>query len=300
MINVTKIIFINNIRSGALMFKLFRKSYLSLMLALVSLSTLSSSLIAQDCCDPCALNRIYVGGFGGMLYSNSTKVYQMGTAFFEEASGGPLAVDARGKTKSASGGFGGAQIGYEWTQCPLGIGCSDWTLVPALEVEAYWYSHHKKGHLLNRTDTDRLPEHDFLDSFHMNNTVLLANTVLSLNHSCFGPFSPYVGGGIGAVHISLTNADSLQVAPPEPGINHFNSKRDDTTWAFAAQVKAGVRYNFCEAFHIFGEYRYLFVDSSNYILGSTVYPTHAHTSPWNVKVKNIQYNAFAFGIQYDL
>jgi opacity protein-like surface antigen len=134
----------------------------------------------------------------------------------------------------------------------------------------------------------------------MNAGVYLANAVFSLNTPCFGRFSPYVGVGIGATRLSIRNAKSLQVAPPERGINHFNSRRSDSSWAFAAQAKVGLRYSVCRSLHIFGEYRYLYVDSSNYILGSTVYPTHAPTSPWNVKVQNTHYNAFVFGIQYDL
>lgn len=274
------------------MFKLFSKS----ILAFLSLST--ASLMAWECCDSCESNRFYIGAFGGGIYSDSTRLTQMGTAFFPEADGGPLAVNARGHSKRKSSGFGGAQIGYEWLQCPLNIGC--WNITSAIELEGYWFKNKKKGHLINHAADDRLPEHDFLDSFRLNTGVYLANAVFSLNHSCMGRFSPYVGVGLGATRLSLRNAKSLQVAPAEPGINHFNSKRSDSSWAFAAQVKAGLRYNICSSLHIFGEYRYLFVDSSNYVLGSTVYPTHVPTSPWNVKVNNLHYNAFVIGIQYDL
>lgn len=278
------------------MLKLFSKK--CLLTALAALLSMTAPLMALDCCDSSDYNRIYIGAFGGGLYSNSTKFSQMGTAFFTEASGGPLAVFAQGHTKKTSSGFGGAQIGYEWSQSLLPGGCSNWTLVPAAEMEAYWYSHTKQGDLIN--PTDRLPEHDFFDSFHMNTGVYLANAIFSLNNSCFEAYSPYVGGGIGATRIFISNATSTQTSPVEAGINHFNSKRSDSSWAFAAQVKAGLRYKICESLHIFGEYRYLFIDSSNYIFGSTVYPTHVPTSPWNVKVKNIHYNAFALGIQYDL
>jgi hypothetical protein len=84
---------------------------------------MNSSLMAWECCDSCENNRIYVGAFGGGIYSDSTKLSQMGTVFFEEAEGGPLAVNARGHSKRTSSGFGGAQIGYEWSQCPIHIGC---------------------------------------------------------------------------------------------------------------------------------------------------------------------------------
>lgn len=278
------------------MLKLFKKSCLSVLLALLSLNT-GNSLMASECCYSSECNRVYVGGFGGELYSNATRLSQMGTVFFLEAAGGPLAVYARGHSKKTSSGFGGAQIGYEWTRCPRYIGCSNWNIAPALELEAYWYKQNKKGHLIN--STNRLLEHDFLDSLHMKTSVVLANAVISLNNACFG-ISPYIGGGIGAAHISISDAKSKQTSPKERGINHFNSRRSDSSWAFAAQAKAGLRYTICKSLHIFGEYRYLFIDSSNYIFGSTVYPIHAPTSPWNVKVKNSHYNAFAVGIQYDL
>lgn len=288
----------SQIRFGEKMIKFLNKSYLAALLAVLSLGIMNSSLIAEECCDSSESNRIYIGAFGGGIFSNSTSMYQMGTVFFPEADGGPLAVYARGHSKETSSGFGGVQIGYEWLQCPIHIGGSDWTITPGIEFEAYWFRNDKKGHLIN--STERLPEHDFLVSFNMDMGAYLASAVFSLNNSCLGAFSPYIGGGIGAVHLSLRNAKSIQTSPQEPGINHFNSKRSDSSSVFAAQAKAGLRYNICRSFHIFGEYRYLFVDSSNYIFGSTVYPTHAPTTPWNVKVQNIHYNAVVAGIQYDL
>lgn len=279
------------------MINLFNKGRISALLALLSLS--ASPLTAWDCCEPeCCPNtgRMYIGAFGGGIYSDRTNFSQMGTAFFLEEAGGPLAIVANGKSKSTSSGFGGVQIGYEWSKC---LGCSDWTLNPALEIEAYWYSHKKDGHLINIAN-DRLDEHDFHDTFHSNTGVYLANAVFALNNSCWCGFSPYVGVGAGAARISLHGAKSLQVSPLEPGVNHFNSKRDDTNWAFAAQAKAGLRYTICDSFHLFGEYRYLYVDNSHYIFGSTIVPGHVPTSPWNVRMRNSHYNAFAFGIQYDL
>lgn len=276
-----------------------KKERLHLVLGLL-LSTTAVSLSADQAknndttmTQPC--NRFYIGAFGGELFSNASRISQMGTALFLEADGGPLAVEALGYTKKTSAGFGGAQLGYEWSRCVNPQ--SRWALAPGAEMEAYWFSRHLKGHLFNSTDTDRLPEHDFVDSFHMNAGVYLANFVLSLNNTW--KLSPYVGAGVGATRLSLHNAKSLQVAPPESGINHFNSRTHDSAWTFAAQIKAGLRYQI-NRFHIFGEYRYLFVDYSNYIFGSTVYPTHAHTTPWNVRFQNMQYNAFAFGIQFDL
>jgi opacity protein-like surface antigen len=274
-------------------------------LALVSallLNTMASSLVANEESqnkdshkDSHSCNRMYIGGFGGALYSTSSTASQMGTALFPDDAGGPLAVEANGHVKKTSAGFGGVQLGYEWSKC-VGKGCG-WAIAPTAEIEGYWFSRSVKANLFNQTDTDRLPEHDFIDSFHMNTGVYLANFILSLNNKL--RLVPYVGAGIGATRMSLSHADSKQIAPPEPGINHFNSRTHDSSWAFAAQVKAGLRYGIWR-FHVFGEYRYLYVDSSNYIFGSTVYPTHVHTTPWNVKFNNDQYNGFVFGVQFDL
>lgn len=297
------------------MSNLFSKAGFSILFAILSICSMNASLMAGggcgnscECCDSCGCcdsyqcNRLYIGGFGGGVYSNSNRVSQYGTAFFSELDSiGPLPIIAEGHLKETSTGFGGGQIGYEWTR-PL---CSCWSIAPAVELEYFYFSHKKKGHLINQTVVG-LPEHDFVDSFHMNSNFILANIMLAVNSDCLCGFSPYVGGGIGAARISLHKADSLQVEPQERGINHFNSNTNDSTWTFAAQAKAGLRYNFgqlfcfCHNLHIFAEYRYFYVDSSNFIFGSTNYKTHVPTSPWNVKVKNVSYNAFAVGVQFDI
>lgn len=268
-------------------------------LGLLTAISFFSSVMAWDCCDPCeppSESRFYVGAFGGELCSNSSKIHQYGTAFFSEIDSiGPLSVIAEGSLNKTSAGFGGVQVGYEmWKPS-----CSNWTLATAGELEAFFFSHKKHGHLINQTVIG-LPEHDFADSFHVDSSVILANVVLSMKSDCLFGLTPYVGGGLGATRLEFSKADSLQVEPVEDGINHFNSNRSDSTWAFAAQVKAGLRFNFCEKFHVFAEYRYLFVDSSNYIFGATNYTTHVPTSPWNVRVKDMNYNAFAIGFQFDL
>lgn len=257
---------------------------------------LGGSLTAGQCCCEQYCNRFYIGAFGGGICSTSSAISQMGTALFPEMTDvGPLAVEARGHLHKKGAGFGGAQMGYEWRKEV--DACSWWTISPAAEFEAFWFSRGLSGHLFNRVDTDRLPEHDFLDTFHMVEGVYLANFILSVNNT-WG-LAPYIGGGVGPTRIALHNADSLQVEPLEAGINHFNSDRDDSSWTWAAQFKAGLRYSYCR-FHIFGEYRFLYADTSHFIFGSTVYPNHVHTTPWNVKIRSMKNNAFAFGIQFDL
>lgn len=266
------------------------------LFAQLSISAFVSPLMGWDCCEPCECNRFYVGAFGGGIYSNNNKITQYGTAFFSELTSiGPLSVIGEGHLNKTSTGFGGAQMGYEWSKRL----CDGWTLAPAAELEVFFFKHKKKGHLINHT-VNGLDEHDFLDSFHMNSSVIMANAVFSVSNDCLCAFTPYAGGGIGAARVSLHKADSFQVEPVEAGVNHFNSNRNDSAWAFAAQAKAGLRYNFCQRFHVFAEYRYLYVDSSNYVFGATNYVTHVPTSPWNVKVKNTHYNAFAIGFQFDI
>lgn len=289
------------------MFSLFNKKSFSGLLAALSLATVNFSLAAQDwsynyepyaydnCCCHSSCNRFYLGVFGGGLFpANSTHLTQSGVALFTEAEGGPLAVDARGHSNKKSSGFGGLQLGYEWNRCPL-WGC----ITPAIELEAFFFKNTKKGLLDNPLDTDRLPEHHFRDTFPMHANVYLLNGVLSLNRSCWG-LTPYLGGGVGVAKVTIKDASSIQVAPPEAGVNHFNANRSDSTWTIAAQLKAGLRYNICNRFHLFGEYRLAYLDTSRFIMGSTVYPTHAHTTTWNVDLKGTFYNAFAFGIQIDL
>lgn len=280
------------------MLNLLRNHYLSALLALLALNTADSSLSAWDCCEQPSCNRFYIGGFGGGLYSSSPKMIQTGTAFFTEDEGGPLAVNAPGHARKNSSGFGGAQIGYEWLQCPINIGCTDWSITPGAEVEAYFYKQTKHATLIN--ESDRLPEHDFVNSLPTNVGVYLANGIFTLRNCCLGNFSPYVGGGIGVANLFVRKATSAQISPPEAGVNHFNSDRSDRDWAFAAQAKAGLRYNICERFHIFAEYRFLYLDSTRYTFGSTAYPGHAPTSPWTIDMKSIYYNAFAIGIQFDI
>lgn len=281
------------------MLGLFNKKYLTALLALVSLNTMSSALIADDCCCCPSDNRFYIGVFGGQLFPNSQKFVQLGTAFFAEDVGGPLTIDAHGHSKKKDIGYGGFQIGYEWRNNDCGC-CSSWNLSTAAEFEALFYRHTYKAHLIN--PTVRLPEHDFANTFPTTFGVYLLNGVLSFNNcGCLGSsFTPYIGAGVGVANICIHKAKSEQVAPPELGVNHFDSDRTDTTWAFAAQAKAGIRYNFCERFHIFAEYRFLYIDHSRFLFGSTIAEGHAPTSTWNVDMKHQYNNAYAIGIQFDL
>jgi opacity protein-like surface antigen len=229
----------------------------------------------------------YVSLFGGGGGGNSN-VTQTGTALFPLQVGGPLDVNATGRTNTSGVGLIGLQIGHEWS--------TGSQLMPAFEIEGFYLRETQRARLEN--PTNRLPEHTFDNTFPMNNAVFLANAVLSFRTSYRG-VTPYVGGGIGAARISVNGADSAQISPPEAGINHFNSRPDSSGWGFAAQAKAGVRVALGDRAYIFGEYRYLFVDSTDLTFGATVYPTHVPTTDWTVRFSDMSHHLGAAGIGFN-
>lgn len=229
---------------------------------------------------------VYVGVFGGGGYGSSTDITQRGTAFFIEAQGGPLAIDGRGSTDSGGVGFIGGQVGYEFSHNAL--------MLPAFELEGFYLASGTRSGIVANPN-DRLGQHNFNDSFKINNAVFLANMVVSFPSVGWG-VTPYIGAGIGAARVAANSANSLQVDPPEPGVNHFNSDTDSEAWTFAAQIKAGARYALTSNAYIFGEYRYLYVGSSEQTYGSTVFPGHAPTSPWTVSMDSTSYSLGTAGI----
>ncbi|HEV8061632.1 MAG TPA: outer membrane beta-barrel protein [Gemmataceae bacterium] len=238
----------------------------------------------------------YVGIFGGGGGSSNTHATQSGTALFPVGGPpdglGPLSVNADGNMRSSGTYLGGFQIGHEWSGLPLGTG---WALLPALEYEAYYLGDTQNGYLIN--PTPRLDEHDFLVSLPTDTGVFLANAVVSLNSPVRNIY-PYIGAGVGSAVMSIHGANSAQLAPPEPGINHFNSDPNASSWAFATQGKAGVRFALSDHWNLFGEYRYLYIGSTEYVFGSTQYPTHIPTTPWNMHLGGISQNVAVLGLQY--
>jgi hypothetical protein len=231
----------------------------------------------------------YVGVFGGAGSRSSSGVSQSGTAFFPEVEGGPLAIDATGRTSSGGVGFGGAHLGYEWSYGAY--------LRPALEIEGFYMGgNQQRATLVN--PTDRLEEHTFDNTFPTRTTVLLANMVVGFRTPYQG-ITPYIGGGIGAANVSIAGATSTQIDPPEPGINHFNSNPDSSAWTFAAQAKAGARLALGDSgAFLFGEYRYLYVGDVNQVFGSTAYPTHVPTSPWTAGFGGTSHHLAAGGVGF--
>jgi hypothetical protein len=239
---------------------------------------------------PPALGRgAYASLFGGGGVRSSSDVTQLGTVFFTEAQGGPLAVNATGRGSSGGVGFVGAHIGHEWAYGSY--------LLPALEIEGFYMARSRQNATLNNP-TDRLAGHTFDDTFPMDMAVLLANVVVGFRTPYQG-VTPYIGGGIGAAHVSINGATSTQTSPPEADVNHFNSNPDSSAWTFAAQAKAGVRLALGNSgAYVFGEYRYLYVGSVDQIFGSTAYPAHAATTQWTVRSGETSYHLAAGGIGF--
>ena len=257
---------------------------LALSCTTVPAADFSASAVARSGAAPA--RGAYVGVFGGGGV-NITDFTQLGTAFFLEAQGGPLAVNATGPSKTVGVGFVGLQAGYEWAVGP--------NLLPAFEIEGLYLAGTQRATLTN--PTDRLDEHTFDNSFPMRNAVLLANAVFSFR-TAYQSVTPYVGIGAGAARVAVHGASSAQVAPPEPGVNHFNSGTDSAAWTFAAQAKAGVRFALGNSAYVFGEYRYLYVGPTDQIFGSTVYPGHAATTQWTVRFGDMSNHLGAAGIGF--
>lgn len=229
----------------------------------------------------------YVSFFGGGGVSSTDTVTQFGTVFFPEVMGGPLSVNAKGRSDSNGVGLVGLQLGHEWS-----YGAS---LLPAVEIEGFYLAGKQRARLDNFSG--RIAEGTFDNAFPMNNAVLLANVVLSFR-TPYQSITPYVGGGIGAARISIKGADSAQISPPEAGINHFNSGPDSSAWGFAAQAKGGVRVALGNNAYVFAEYRYLFVDSTDQTFGPTVDPTHAPTTNWTVRFTDMSHHLAVGGIGF--
>lgn len=238
--------------------------------------------------------KFYLGAFGGGGSSNNFNASQFGTAFFSEAEGGPLSVNAFGQLNSQSASFFGAQLGYRAPEILLSS-FSQWTLGPAAELEGYAMSKSSfNGTLTN--NTERLSAHDFLVSYPMNKTVFLANAVISFNSPCL-LVHPYVGFGIGEAVIRISGANATQTNPPE-AVNHYNTNTSDTNSTFAGQIKLGLSYDINKYVSLFADYRCLYLASTHFVFGSTVSPGHVETSSWQVKLDAQRYNLGNAGVRF--
>jgi hypothetical protein len=246
------------------------------------------------------LSPVYWGAFGGGGTSRDRSFTQRGVALYEyegsyagPAPGGPVYVNAQSIADVDSVGMVGMHVGYTARERSLG---HEWGLVPAIELESYYLRATETGSLSN--PIPRLTEHLFIDSFPMNTGVFLTNEVFTLNSLRMSKVHPYIGGGIGTAILSISGANSVQVSPAEPGINHFNTNQNASNWTFAAQGKTGLLFDVAEHWRIFAEYRYLYLSPTFYTFGSTSYATHIPTTSWSVAFAGMNVNMGSAGIQY--
>lgn len=238
---------------------------------------------------------ISVFGGGGTLSSLSTRL--LGSVFFTTADGGPLGINAFGHIKSHSEWIVGANAGYISQNVSFPF-YTQGVVKPAVEVEGYYIGKNTLNAFEVNNNTTRLTEHLFGTSYPMQSGVGLVNAVMNFTLNNYPQWQPYVGGGIGAAVVSITNAIGTQTSPAEVGINHFNSDPSHSDTAFAAQGKAGLSYQWTPNLSIFGEYRYLYLSATTFMMGSTSYATHAETGPWTVKLGSQSYNLGSAGIRY--
>ncbi len=261
------------------------------------LGTTQAGTMGPSVLDP---GSIYIGGFGGGGELSSSSLSQKGTAFYTEAKGGPLAVNATGFSKQTSEWIAGGHVGYRWSDLQSHLLNQNWSVAPAVELEGYYIGGATiAGEEINN-DTARLTEHDFMLSYPSHTGVFLVNALLNVTHSYLGKFHPYVGVGAGVALFSVTNATSVQTTPSEPDVNHYNSDPNDQALVMAAQPKIGLSYQISKYTSLFGEYRFLYLSGADLLFGSTVSTNHVATSNWSVQIGNQYYNIGTVGIQYDL
>jgi hypothetical protein len=271
---------------------LFRGLSISVMVGMLSSVLVCSDALGEEAAPREARSMargLYLGAFGGGGVSDNDDLAQRGTAF---SSGGPISVNAVGNANADTATIGGLHVGYEWPEWRLGKEGSGWGLLPAAELEGYYLGSTQSGQLTSNDTINRR----FNVSLPMDMGVFLTNAVLNF-HTPY-KVHPYIGGGAGAAFVSISGADSLQVNTPEPGINHFNSNPNASSWSFAAQAKTGFRAEIDERWSLFAEYRFLYIAPTEYTFGATEYSTHIPTTQWNVHFGGMFYNIAVAGLGY--
>lgn len=156
----------------------------------------------------------------------------------------PGHADARDIVSSV-GWFAGLRAGYAFN--PPG------PIKPALELEAAY--HRLNFHSYTRSHTSR---YDFKSDTEADNQTLttIINGVLRYD---LGRFRPYVGVGIGAAHVWLTDTveTNRYVNGANARVTHHFGDRDQ--FSFAAQGLVGAEYLVSDRVSLFAEYRPLFV-----------------------------------------
>lgn len=145
------------------------------------------------------------------------------------------------------GGVGGIKFGYNFNSFPIG---GDFRLQPATEVEAFYV-----GGKLNETYNQNIvgTAVNANLSGDENNAVVMLNGLLRLKTgTCV---TPYIGAGLGAEYIDLSNIrGSFNATGVGSGSTNFPST-DDVS--FAAQAIGGLDFALANHWSIFTEYKYL-------------------------------------------
>lgn len=192
----------------------------------------------------------YVGLLEGGGRLGPTDLTQAGTAF---RAPGPLSVRAAGDTNAGGAFLIGVQGGYEWSRWVVGGGGGKWGARPAVEVEGYFLRSSAIGTLVNPTEV--IPGHTFDVTLPMRSSVFVVSSLWVLKTPRPERVRAYAALGVGAARVSAKGADSAQINPAEPGINHFNSDPDERDSTFAVQPKAGAAITLTRRFALTTEYR---------------------------------------------
>jgi opacity protein-like surface antigen len=259
------------------------------------LCCLLTSARATEAPQPLASNKVYLGAFGGGGSVEPFRIIQAGTAYYTLAKGGPLAVDAIGKSNSSTLWIAGGHLGYKW---PVSSQTS-WSLVPAIELEGFYFQNKITSDQLHNATT-RLPTHDFRVAYPMRSGVFLLNALLNMNPMNFKTITPYVGLGFGMAVEIIKGAVSNQIRPPEPGINHYSANTDDASSSFAAQTKLGLKFKLSQNTNIFIDYRFIYLSATEFTFGSTAYLGQAATRNWVITMDSQFYNVGTVGLQFDV
>jgi opacity protein-like surface antigen len=244
-----------------------------------------------------------------------------------------LGVDVTGKNQRKPVTMLGGQIGYEWkTQSSINPAIE----VEASYLSANQHSEllnladdsvtnvkvTKRGTAVLVTDPIKLAmvkehvldtplsagNHTFENTAKMKVALFSVNGALTYNTG--SPLKPYVGAGAGLAFVNMGDAVSLQTGPggietgrelpggPLVKVNHLNSRNSSNDLTFAAQAKAGLRYDLTGHFSLVAEYRLVHLASTAYTYGSTVYYTHASTNNWVVKNGAMNLHNGLVGIRY--
>lgn len=264
---------------------------------------------------------LYLSAFSGAGRSNGDEMRQTGQAYayepkYDHGEEYRLPVDVSGTIKDNSFGIGGLGIGYEWESVSV--------IKPSLEFEVLYFNGNQDANLKNKQnevgisrntgellgDETIFPgNHSFSNSQKMRSFALMLNGLVGFNTGTI--FTPYVGVGFGMAKVKMKDAKSAQTCKfygavgscsvemsGSQVVNHFNSDDEDSDYVFTTQAKLGVRAELTKNISIFGEYRYIRLNATNFKFGRTVYDDHLDTDTWKIKNDATDMHFGLVGLQY--